>query len=375
MQYRPFGKTGDSISALGFGCMRLPEIQQGDSWMIDEEKAIPMLQEAVRLGVNYFDTGLHYCHGNSEYIVGKALHAVRRDVLFSTKIPMGHVKETADYRRQLERSLKAMDTDYIDYYHFWGMGKDSYDEKIAKFDLMKEAQKAKDEGLIRHISFSFHDDADAIKYIIDRGEIFESMLVQYNLLDRSNEEMIAYAASKGLGVVSMGPVAGGRLAAPTELYQKLTNKAPMATYELALRFVLGNPNMSCALSGMQTMEMLQQNVAIANDETPLSTGEWEQIGGALEELKKFSDLYCTGCAYCQPCPMEIDIPAIFNFYTYHNVYGLSALAKQKYAEYGMKGGKTAADCSTCGLCEEKCPQKLRVREELVRVGNLLEDLE
>jgi len=295
-------------------------------------------------------------------------------VLISTKAPTWNLKATDDYRRLLEGSLSALQTDYVDYYHFWSLDKASFEETVLGLNLLREARRAKEEGLVRHISFSFHGKPEEIRYIIDRGEVFETMLVQYNLLDRSNEEMIAYAASKGLGVVSMGPVGGGRLAAPTELYQKLTGKQSMATYELALRFVLGNPHVSCALSGMQTVEMLRQNVRIAEDETPLSAEEWKQIGDALEELKKFSDLYCTGCGYCQPCPMEIDIPKLFGFYTYHNVYGLSGFAKQKYVEYGMKGGKTGADCSGCGQCEEKCPQKLKVRAELVRVGELLEAL-
>ena len=376
MQYRTFGNTGEKISALGFGCMRLPEIQKGGKWYVDEDEALPMLQRGVELGINYFDTGLHYCHQNSEKAVGKALKGCRDKILLSTKLPMGTVNETADFRRQVERSLADMQTDHIDFYHFWCLNRETFDEKVLGMKLLPEALKAKEEGLIRHIAFSFHDDAEVIQHIIDQSAgVMETMLVQYNLLDRSNEEMIAYAAKKGMGVVAMGPVGGGKLAAPTELYAKLTGKQSMATYELALRFVLGNPNMACALSGMQTVEMLEQNAVIANDETPLSEAEWAQLGSALEELKKFSDLYCTGCAYCQPCPAEIDIPKIFDCYTHHNVYGLSALAKQRYAEYGVKGGKTLDDCIQCGRCEAECPQRLNVRAELARVQEVLENLE
>lgn len=375
MQYKEFGKTGERISTLGFGCMRLPELEVDGKWYIDEEKAIPMLQRATELGLNYFDTGLHYCHQNSEGIVGKALKKLRGQVLFSTKIPMGRVESAADYRKQLERSLKTMDTDHIDFYHFWGLDKNTFDQKVIGLGLVKEAEKAKQEGLIRHISFSFHDEAPSIKHIIDKAGVMESMLVQYNILDRSNEEMIAYAAEKGLGVVAMGPVAGGRLSAPTALTEKLTGSAAMPTYELALKFVLGNEKIHCALSGMQNMEMLEQNAAIAREKCPLSEQEWKRIGDSLEQLRKFSDLYCTGCAYCQPCPAGIDIPKIFECYTYHHVYGISDYAKKRYVEYGVKGGKTAADCTHCGQCEAACPQKLAVREELVRVGNLLEEME
>ena len=294
--------------------------------------------------------------------------------MLSTKIPLEEVHVAGDYRKALEKSLKKMDTDYIDFYHFWGIGKEGFDTKILKLDLIKEAVKAKEEGLLRHISFSFHDKAEHIKYIIDKAGVMETMLVQYNLLDRSNEEMIAYAASKGLGVVVMGPVGGGRLAAPTDLYAKLTGKPSIATYELAFKFVLGNPGVSCALSGMQTMEMIDKNIAIAGEGNPLTTQEWKQLGEAVDQLKKFSDLYCTGCEYCQPCPQGIKIPHIFNMFTYHNVYGLTDHAKHGLQKYIKENGKTIKDCSDCGKCERKCPQNLQIRKQLKRVEEVLTTL-
>jgi predicted aldo/keto reductase-like oxidoreductase len=376
MQYRSYGSiAGEKISAIGFGCMRLPELEENGQWRIDEALAIPLLRRARDLGVNYFDTGYFYCHRNSEATVGRAIRPFRREVLLSTKLPMGEVKSASDYRRWLERSLRECDTDYVDFYHFWSLDKTVFDEKVMGLQLLKEAQKAKEEGLIRHISFSFHDDAEVIRHIIDRGEIFETMLVQYNLLDRSNEEMIAYAAQKGLGVAAMGPVGGGRLSAPTELYSRLTGKSSLPTYELAMRFVLGNANVSCALSGMQNLDMLEKNALVGSDETPLSAEEWAEIGAALEKLRRFSDLYCTGCAYCQPCPAGIDIPKIFNAYTYHNVYELHSHAASMLQEYKKKGGSTFRDCKNCGFCERKCPQHLSVRAELCRVESILEKLE
>lgn len=375
MLYRDFGQTGQKISSLGFGCMRLPEIERDGKWTIDEEKAIPMLRQAHAAGVTYFDTAPYYCHANSEIAVGKAFHDRRGEVMLSTKLPLDAVKQTSDYRRLLLESLKKMDTPYIDYYHFWGMSRQSFDEVVLKYGLLQEALKAKQEGLIRHISFSFHDDPSAIAYIIDTAEAqgvpMETMLLQYNLLDRKNEAMIAYAASKGLGVVVMGPVGGGRLAAPTDLYTKLTGKPAIATYELAFKFVLGNPNVSCALSGMQTAEMVEQNLRVASDPALLSEQEWEQLGQSLEQLHKFSELYCTGCAYCQPCPAGIDIPKIFGFYTYHNVYGLTGYAKDEMRKYAEKDGKTFSACKDCGLCERKCPQKLQIRQLLPKVEGVL----
>ncbi len=377
MQYRPFGNTGVNISALGFGCMRLPEIQQEDgSWVVDQDKTDAMLMRAYELGVNYFDTALYYCHSNSEIAIGKALKPIRDKVHISTKCPLELVKEPGDFRKVLETSLKKLDTPYVDFYHFWGINQKTFDEKIVPMNLIAEAQKLKEEGLIRHISFSFHDSPEALKHIIDNGEGLESVLLQYNLLDRANEEMIQYAAKKGLGVVVMGPVGGGRLAAPTELAAKLGTEA-VNTYELAFKFVLGNPGVCCALSGMQNIDMVEQNAKVASLENPMSEEEWRRVGESLENLKKFSELYCTGCGYCQPCPKGINIPKIFQAYTYKNVYGLTDLAKNTWNGYlnnEKNPGVHPDACVNCGYCERKCPQHLQVRELLKKVAGVLSSL-
>ena len=377
MQYRRFGNTGVNISTLGFGCMRLPEIQKEDgSWEVDQEKTNAMLRRAFDLGVNYFDTALYYCHQNSEIAIGQALKPIRDKVYISTKCPLEKVNSPEDFRKILELSLSKLDTPYVDFYHFWGINQKTFDEKIVPMGLIAEAQKLKAEGLIRHISFSFHDTPEALKHIIDHGEGLESVLLQYNLLDRANEEMIQYAASKGLGVVVMGPVGGGRLAAPTELSQKLGGE-PLNTYELALRFVLGNPGVCCALSGMQTIDMVEQNAKVASLENPMSEAEWKRVGESLENLKKFSELYCTGCGYCQPCPKGINIPKIFQAYTYLNVYGLKDLAKNTWNGYlnnEKEPGVYPDACVNCGYCERKCPQHLKVRELLKKVEGVLNAL-
>ena len=377
MQYRPFGNTSVNISALGFGCMRLPEIQHEDgTWEVDQEKATEMLRHAYDLGINYFDTAPYYCHHNSEIAVGVALKPIRDKVYVSTKCPLETVKEPGDLRKTLENSLKKLDMDYVDFYHFWGISQKAFDEKIVPMDLIGEARKLKEEGLIRHISFSFHDSPEALKHIIDNGEGLESVLLQYNLLDRANEDMIQYAHEKGLGVVVMGPVGGGRLAAPTELVKKLGGEN-LNTYELALRFVLGNPGVCCALSGMQTYDMVDKNAAVGSLETPMTEKEWREVGENLENLKKFSELYCTGCAYCQPCPKGINIPRIFQAYTYLNVYGLKDLAKNTWNGYltnEKNPGVSPSECINCGYCEKKCPQHLNVRELLKKVEGVLSNL-
>ncbi|MBQ8597598.1 MAG: aldo/keto reductase [Lachnospiraceae bacterium] len=376
MNYRDFGRTGEKISALGFGCMRFPEYEKNGKKYVDMDAVDEMLAEAYAQGVNYFDTAPYYCNSNSEAALGHGVKAFRDKVLLSSKFPGEVAKKPGDYRRQLESSLKNLDTDYIDFYHFWGISKDKFDHIIMAQNLLDDARKAKEEGLIRHISFSFHDDPSSIKYIIDTAEDYgvpmESMLVQYNLLDRSNEEMLAYAQSKGLGTVAMGPVGGGRLAAPTELYTKLTGKGSIPTYELAFKFVLGNPDLNCALSGMQNLDMVKQNAVLASSDTAFSKEEWETLKSAMEQLQKFSELYCTGCKYCQPCPAGIEIPKLFNMYTYHNVYGLTDHAKHMFQEYVGKGGKLKSDCLNCGFCERKCPQHLLIRQELEKVEAILD---
>ncbi len=371
MNYRKFGNTGEEISALGFGCMRFPELEVDGKKIVDLDKTDEMLAKAYEQGVNYFDTAPYYCNSNSEAALGHGVKAFREKVLLSSKFPTEVAKKSGDFRRQLETTLKRLDTEYLDFYHFWGINKGSFDNIIMKQDLLKDAQQAKEEGLIRHISFSFHDAPEVIKYIIDTSESYgvpmESMLVQYNLLDRSNEEMLTYAQSKGLGTVAMGPVGGGRLAAPTELYAKLTGEKSVPTYELAFKFVLGNPDLNCALSGMENLDMVMKNTALAAGSTSFSEEEWKKLGDAMEQIKKFSELYCTGCKYCQPCPVGIEIPRIFNMFTYHNVYGLTDHAKHMFKEYVEKGGKLREACVNCGMCENKCPQHLKIREELDKV--------
>jgi len=392
MKYRDFGKTGKKISALGFGCMRLPEIkiaemseeekkareglswyesQRDDTYIVDDEKAIPLLKAAYDAGVNYFDTAMFYCHFKSQATLGKAVKLMERDkVMIATKIPMDEVNETADLRRVIDLQLKYMDMDYIDFYHLHGIDKNAFDHRIMKFGLKKEVQRAIDEGVIKHISFSFHGDVNDVPYIADTFEMFSSVLLQYNLLDRSNEANIDYLAKKGIGTVVMGPVAGGRLSMPSVLSDRLLGEN-FSTPELAMRYVLGNKNVSCALAGMENMDMLTSNLKVADMEVPMTEEDFHKANLMMEELKKFSDLYCTGCKYCMPCPKEIDIAHLFNAYTYHNVYGLSDQAKNMW---NSKRGAALSECTACGICNEKCPQKIKVAEKLRDVEKIMSAL-
>jgi len=376
MVFKEFGKTGKKVSALGFGAMRLPMKEVNGKKIIDDDLAVPLMQQSFDMGINYVDTAPLYCETLSEISVGKALKGYRDKVYLSTKNPIED-NSGDNWIGRLEKSLKKLDTDYIDFYHFWGISLKSFNgwqecSKNKEYGPLEAAQKAKEQGLIKHISFSYHDAAENFKPIIDSG-IFESVLIQYNMLDRSNEENIAYAKSKGLGVVVMGPVGGGRLGAPSEQIQGLLMNKPggaraQSTAEMALRFVLANENVDMALSGMENMNMVKENFAIASRTGHLTESELEHVKTMMEENKNHAKLYCTGCNYCKPCPQGIDIPYLFEIMNRYRVYDLKEHAKSAYLEM-MKGlswvkSADASKCVSCGVCEEKCPQKLPIIKQL-----------
>ena len=230
-------------------------------------------------------------------------------------------------------------------------------------------QKAKDQGLIRHICTSFHDNNDNLKKIVDTGYV-ESITLQYNMLDRQLEEGIAYAHRKGMGVVVMGPVGGGRLGSSSPVLEELVPGIKRVP-ELALRFVLANPNVTMALSGMGTMQMVEENVATASDEVILSDADEAAIGEQLERLSAMADLYCTGCGYCMPCPSEVDIPYIFQKYNEARVYGLWDQARASYQGRRWVSSKPADACVECGTCLEKCPQHISIPEQLTEAHEAL----
>ena len=361
MQYTPFGNTGLQISRLGFGSMRLPMTTVNEKSVVDEDLAIAMMQRAFELGVNYIDSAYFYCGGLSEAAVGKALKGWRDKILVSTKFPFDK-----PFRETLETQLQRLDTDHIDFYHFHGIG-DWFFTHERHDDAVNGALKAKEEGLIRHLSFSFHDKPEVMKKLIDTG-IFSSVLCQYNFLDRSNEEGLAYAKAQGLGTAVMGPVGGGRISGmPPEIAQRFGVQV-RSSAELALRFVMTNPNVNVALSGMSTIQQVEENAAIASNATPLSAAELAGIEAAMVENRRMSDLYCTGCNYCAPhCPQDIVIPRIFELMNYHRVYAITDHVREQYKGIGStpwnKGSKADA-CIECGVCEDYCPQHIEIRKQL-----------
>ncbi|MDR1542609.1 MAG: aldo/keto reductase [Clostridiales bacterium] len=355
------------MSALGFGAMRLPMVEMNGQREVDEEKAIPVIHRAFELGVNYIDTAPYYCEKQSEIAVGKALKSWSGKVYLSTKNPIEDASGD-HFRDRLERSLKNLGVESIDFYHMWGISLDSFKNRImAPGGPMEAAIKAKNERLIKHVSFSYHDKPENFREIVDSG-LFESVLMQYNLLDRSNEENIDYANEHGLGVVIMGPVGGGRLGAPSPVIMELLGGKAKSSAETALRFVLSNKNVNIALSGMNTIAMVEENAEIASISGHLKEDEKAKVLEMMAENKRLSELYCTGCNYCQPCPQEIKIPLVFNLMNYHRVYQITGYAKDEYKKLvdgtGWDKSKLAPDCIECGQCEGKCPQHLEIIKQL-----------
>ncbi len=373
MQYRNLGKTGIKISALGFGAMRLPQKTINGKSTFDVEESIRIMAKSFELGINYVDTAPYYCDGESEIIVGKALKGWRDKIYLSTKNPIED-SSGLHFRERLENSLKKLDVEYLDFYYMWGIDLKTYEQKInVKNGPLEAARKAKEEGLIKHISFSFHDKPENLFKIVDTG-YFETVLCQYNLMDRSNEAAIAHAREKGLGVVIMGPVGGGKLGAPSEAISKLLPGKIKSSADIALRFVLSNQNVTCALSGMSSMQMVEENIRTASNESQLSGKELEDIKASMEENKNLERLYCTGCNYCMPCPQDVNIPLNFQIMNYHRVYGITDYARGEYKDIGNVSwykGKKAEECIECGLCETKCPQKIEIRKQLKETAAVL----
>ena len=315
MEKRKINKLGIETSLLGFGCMRFPTTSEGK---IDEVVAEAMIDKAIANGVNYIDTAYPYHNGDSEPFVGRVLKKYDRDSFYlATKLPVWAVNTIEDVDRLFNEQLQRLQTDHIDFYNIiHSMEWKQYDEFIMKDNNLNEILKYKEQGIIRHIAFSCHDKPENVKKIIDTG-LFEGMLVQYNIMNRDYEEAIAYAHEKGCGVIIMGPVAGGILGVSGN--KGFAGKlGGVATPDLAVRFVLSNPNVTVALSGMGSMEMVKENIATASQNPNLNNDEIEKILSVAKELKSLSDLYCTGCRYCMPCPKGVDIPG--NFYYYNLMY-------------------------------------------------------
>jgi predicted aldo/keto reductase-like oxidoreductase len=301
----------------------------------------------------------------------------------ATKIPSNGEEDATGtvWRAKLEESLRRFDTPYIDFILFHSLTWEAFSQRVSKPDMALEAaRQAQAEGLVRHICFSSHDTPQNIIQLVDTGA-FAGMLVQYNFLARDNEPTIARAGERGMGVAVMGPVAGGRLATPQGILTDEEGALEVKTPELALRFVWNNPHVCVALSGMNEVKQVEENVTAALRAGEMSAEENTQIHALIDQNQKLADLYCTGCGYCMPCPNGVNIPENFRYMNWYRVWGMEQQARDAYAKLSEAGtwgpwagrieGLKADSCARCGECEEKCPQNIPIMDQLEQVSETL----
>lgn len=360
MKYRKFGKTGAEVSVLGVGGMRFPTKKVNDKEVIDQKRAIGMIRTAIDGGVNYLDTAYSYHNGESEILYKNALKDGYRDkVYIADKSPVWLIKKAEDFDTLLDEQLKRLGVDSIDFYLLHGLDRPRFEELVKKFDLTGRMQKAKEAGKIKHLGFSFHDDLDTFKDIIDYYDGWEFCQIQYNYVDvnyQAGREGLKYASDKGLGVVIMEPLRGGKLAdvAPHLAETFKVEKKPV---EWALDFLWDQPEVSLLLSGMSNEQQVGDNLIYASRSSAgmLSEKEREIFPKAKEIFDTMALVGCTKCRYCMPCPSGIDIPGIFAIYNGTAVTGEDK-AKKEYAELETK----ADACVKCRKCEKACPQHIKV---------------
>lgn len=361
MQYRKFGNTGLEISALGFGAMRLPTVEVSKGvHKIEEKEAIKMIRHAIDNGVNYVDTAYPYHDGMSEILVGKALKdGYRERTYLATKSPVWEIHSPEDFDRLLEEQLQKLDVKYIDFYLLHALDLDRWNNIIMKYDLLSKMEEAKAAGKIRHIGFSFHDKADAFITMIDGYDKWDFCQIQMNYIDVNNQATIKgleYAASKGLGVIIMEPLLGGKLANPPINVKKVLSqkKAPV---EWALDFLWNRAHVGFLLSGMSDMEQTKENLNYA-DRSFIGMLKEEDLS-MLTKAKTIFDtmalVSCTKCGYCMPCPIGLDIPKTFES------YNRTATMEMEDATKLYSSLETKADaCIKCRKCEKVCPQSIEV---------------
>ncbi len=384
MLYRKLGKAKLNVSILGFGCMRLP-IQSGSgsgadvfdpNKVIDEEEARKMIQYAIDHGVNYFDTAYPYHSGKSESLLGKALRGNRDKVMIATKLPVWLVKEEKDFERFLGEQLKRLETDYLDVYLLHGLNRQVW-PKMLQLKVFEFLNQIQTDGRVRHVGFSFHDDVRIFKEIVDSYD-WELCQIQYNFFDenyQAGREGLTYAASKGLGVVVMEPLRGGRLTdrIPAEvqaIWESAEEKKTPA--EWALRWVWNHSEVSTALSGVSTIGQTMENIRVADEGKPHSLSEKELsiIAQVKEVYRKMLKIDCTGCAYCMPCETGVDIPLNFSLYNDVFMFKNPEVNVLLYSEM-ISPERRASACIECGKCEERCPQHLQIQEALKVVHKTL----
>jgi len=368
MLYRKLGKTGINLSILGFGCMRLPIIDRKPE-QIDYPKAIELLRYAIDHGVNYVDTAYFYHaavfgqRGMSEPFLGEALAGGWREkVKLATKMPLFQLRQKEQMETFLAEQLERLKTDYLDFYLLHGLNGGAWD-RMRSLGVREFLDKKRSEGIVKFPAFSFHGTAADFKRICDDYD-WAFAQIQYNYMDtefQAGHEGLRYAADRGMGIVVMEPLKGGKLAQnlPKEMADIFATAVPIKSpAEWALRFVWNEPGVSSVLSGMNEMEQVVENLRVADEGIPGSLGKSELavIDRARNAMRAKIKADCTACRYCMPCASGVDIPDVLNAL---NSAAMSNESNPWLTGYTMVQGK-AGKCTDCKACEEVCPQELPV---------------
>ncbi|MEG2453730.1 MAG: aldo/keto reductase [Clostridia bacterium] len=377
MEYRENIKNGDKLSALGFGTMRLPQVKKE----IDEAESIRILRLAYEKGINYFDTAYVYNDGRSEEVLGKAIMPFREKVKIATKLPLRLIKSYEDFDKLFYTSLKRLNTTYVDYYLLHCII--SYDQYKHMVDLgvndwIKQKKESKE---IVNIGFSFHGCGDDFIKVIDAYD-WEFCQIQYNYFDvnyQAGQKGLKYAYSKQIPVIIMEPLRGGALVNKLPEKAQKTFKNANSTRSFAdwgLRWLYNQKEVTLVLSGMGSEAMLLSNIESASTSkiAELSKSELQVYDKVINEMLLADRIPCTGCSYCMPCPNGVDIPACFSVYNSKSLAGRIQNIGNYVSSCGGLGEKQgfASQCIGCRLCEKRCPQAIKISEELKKVKKTFE---
>ncbi len=377
MQYRRFGKLDWRVSALGFGAMRLPVIDN-DPAQINEPEAIEMIRHAIDEGVNYVDTAYPYHGGASEPLVGRVLaDGYREKVKLATKLPTWLIQSPDDFHRYLDEQLARLKTDHIDFFMIHALNKHRWPQMVD-MKIYREAEKAISDGRISYYGFSFHDDVETFKTIVDGYDGWTFCQIQYNYMDTEHQagtEGLKYAADRGLAVVVMEPVRGGQLASgPPEDVVKIWNEAPekRSPVDWAFQWVWNQPEVSVVLSGMSTMDQVVENLASADrsGEGSLTEDDLSRIETVTQVYRELGPIPCTGCRYCMPCPHGVNIPGVFGIHNDATLYNDVNRPRMLY-QIRLTEDERADKCEECGDCLELCPQEIEIPQWMKKAHDLL----
>lgn len=374
MNYRP-DRKGNKISALGYGCMRFSK----SGGRIHLDKAEKELMFAIENGVNYFDTA--YIYGGSEAALGEILNRnqCRDKIYLATKLPHYMIKSVEGIEKIFNNQLAKLKTDYIDYYLMHMLNDAATWEKLVKLGITGWIQEKIKGGQIRQIGFSYHGNSENFARLLDAYD-WDFCQIQYNYLDENSQAGVRglqYAAGKGLPVIVMCPLRGGRLVdqLPEKAKSLIQSDAKNRTAsELAFRWLWNQPEVTCVLSGMNSLEMVRENIAVAASAEAEAFDDYDHdlVDQVRREIMHRTKVGCTGCGYCMPCPQGVDIPLAFH--CYNMLYSDGKGMKQEYmqATAMRKEQSSISRCNDCGKCEKVCPQEIPVRAELKNAARKLE---